>query len=274
MPSRTLKQKSVQAANRCNARALEYNANALKVTGRQVREAWERDKYVCVVCQKQIDPVSSDLTIEHRELLSEGGANSVENLCTTCLSCNSRGGRTGNAALVKVTRTQERVIEELANPANPTITAVAEKAGVTRETVDLVKQNPTLTSLVEREKERVADKQKGILGISKKGLDKAVRVLKAHLDTLEDTGALSPGQLDDLLRVVQTFGAVVKLGTEAGLEDQSDEITLEEKQEAHDMLRRRFIRGMRYATRHPEAAAAYLEAEKGQEARNEPVQSF
>lgn len=51
------------------------------------RAAYERDQYRCVECGTHID-----LTLDHVNPVSLGGASTLENLATMCRSCNSRKG--------------------------------------------------------------------------------------------------------------------------------------------------------------------------------------
>lgn len=49
---------------------------------------FERDGYLCRHCQKQLTRYTA--TLEHVIPVAEGGGNSLENLVTACLDCNSR----------------------------------------------------------------------------------------------------------------------------------------------------------------------------------------
>jgi HNH endonuclease len=49
---------------------------------------FERDGYICKYCGKQLTRFTA--TLDHIQPVSEGGENSLENLVTACLSCNSR----------------------------------------------------------------------------------------------------------------------------------------------------------------------------------------
>jgi hypothetical protein len=51
-------------------------------------KAFERDGYLCHYCQKQLTRFTA--TLDHVIPVAEGGDNSLENLVTTCLDCNSR----------------------------------------------------------------------------------------------------------------------------------------------------------------------------------------
>jgi DNA-directed RNA polymerase subunit RPC12/RpoP len=51
---------------------------------------FERDKYLCYKCGKQLTRFSA--TLDHIQPVSEGGDNSYENLVTACLHCNSKRG--------------------------------------------------------------------------------------------------------------------------------------------------------------------------------------
>jgi hypothetical protein len=67
------------------ARDLDYynlRENRLKV--------FERDGYLCKYCSKQLTRFTA--TLDHVQPVSEGGDNSIENLVTACLHCNSRRG--------------------------------------------------------------------------------------------------------------------------------------------------------------------------------------
>ena len=49
---------------------------------------FERDGYICHYCQKQLTRFTA--TLDHVTPVAEGGDNSLENLLTACLGCNSR----------------------------------------------------------------------------------------------------------------------------------------------------------------------------------------
>jgi 5-methylcytosine-specific restriction endonuclease McrA len=51
---------------------------------------FERDKYLCYKCGKQLTRFSA--TLDHIQPVSKGGDNSFDNLVTACLHCNSRRG--------------------------------------------------------------------------------------------------------------------------------------------------------------------------------------
>jgi len=51
---------------------------------------FERDKYLCYKCNKQLTRFSA--TLDHLQPVSEGGDNSFDNLATACLHCNSTRG--------------------------------------------------------------------------------------------------------------------------------------------------------------------------------------
>ena len=51
---------------------------------------FERDKYLCYKCNKQLTRFSA--TLDHLTPVSEGGDNSYDNLATSCLHCNSSRG--------------------------------------------------------------------------------------------------------------------------------------------------------------------------------------
>jgi HNH endonuclease len=51
---------------------------------------FERDKYLCHHCGKQLTRFSA--TLDHLQPVSEGGDNSYGNLITACLQCNSQRG--------------------------------------------------------------------------------------------------------------------------------------------------------------------------------------
>ena len=51
---------------------------------------FERDKYLCYKCNKQLTRFSA--TLDHLQPVSEGGDNSYDNLATACLHCNSTRG--------------------------------------------------------------------------------------------------------------------------------------------------------------------------------------
>jgi len=67
------------------ARDLDYynvSENRLKV--------FDRDGYICKYCRKQL--TRGTTTLDHVQPVSEGGDNSIENLVTACLHCNSKRG--------------------------------------------------------------------------------------------------------------------------------------------------------------------------------------
>ena len=49
---------------------------------------FERDGYLCRCCEKQLTRFTA--TLDHVTPVAEGGDNSLENLATSCLDCNSR----------------------------------------------------------------------------------------------------------------------------------------------------------------------------------------
>jgi hypothetical protein len=51
-------------------------------------KVFERDGYLCRYCQKQLTRFTA--TLDHVKPVAEGGDNSLENLVTACLDCNSR----------------------------------------------------------------------------------------------------------------------------------------------------------------------------------------
>jgi hypothetical protein len=53
-------------------------------------KVFERDQYKCVYCNKQLTRITA--TLDHIEPVSLGGNNSIDNLKTACLHCNSRRG--------------------------------------------------------------------------------------------------------------------------------------------------------------------------------------
>jgi hypothetical protein len=54
-------------------------------------KVYERDGYSCRYCQKQLTRFTA--TLDHVKPIAEGGDNSLENLITACLGCNSRKNR-------------------------------------------------------------------------------------------------------------------------------------------------------------------------------------
>ena len=54
------------------------------------QKVFERDKYLCHHCGKQLTRFSA--TLDHLQPVSEGGDNSYGNLITACLQCNSQRG--------------------------------------------------------------------------------------------------------------------------------------------------------------------------------------
>ena len=53
-------------------------------------KVFERDDYKCRYCGKQLTRFTA--TLDHLQPVSEGGDNSLDNLATACLHCNSRRG--------------------------------------------------------------------------------------------------------------------------------------------------------------------------------------
>ena len=53
-------------------------------------KVFERDSYQCHYCNKQLTRFTA--TLDHIQPVSEGGDNSLHNLTTACLHCNSRRG--------------------------------------------------------------------------------------------------------------------------------------------------------------------------------------
>jgi hypothetical protein len=53
-------------------------------------KVFERDKYMCHYCKKQLARFSA--TLDHIQPVSKGGDNSYDNLITACLLCNSQRG--------------------------------------------------------------------------------------------------------------------------------------------------------------------------------------
>ena len=53
-------------------------------------KVFERDGYLCKYCDKQLTRFTA--TLDHIQPVSEGGDNSLTNLVTACLHCNSRRG--------------------------------------------------------------------------------------------------------------------------------------------------------------------------------------
>ena len=65
------------------------NANIDYYNTRQNRiRVFERDGYLCRYCHKQLTRLTA--TLDHVTPVAEGGDNSLENLVTACLDCNSR----------------------------------------------------------------------------------------------------------------------------------------------------------------------------------------
>jgi len=62
------------------------------------KEVYERDRWICFYCS---EPVTEDnVTLEHFVPVCKGGANTKENLKTSCLLCNSiKSGKTYDEAI-------------------------------------------------------------------------------------------------------------------------------------------------------------------------------
>jgi HNH endonuclease len=71
------------AATESQADYYNVRENRLKI--------YERDGYVCYYCSKQLTQATA--TLDHIIAVSAGGDNSLENLITSCLACNSRKNR-------------------------------------------------------------------------------------------------------------------------------------------------------------------------------------
>jgi hypothetical protein len=69
------------------APAAEQEADFYNVRENRVK-IYERDNYQCTYCGKQLTRFTA--TLDHVTPVCEGGDNSVENLKTSCLQCNSR----------------------------------------------------------------------------------------------------------------------------------------------------------------------------------------
>lgn len=72
-----------EAAPEVNESEIDYynvKENRIKV--------FERDKYQCRYCEKQLTRFTG--TLDHVVPVSAGGGNSLDNLVTACLICNSR----------------------------------------------------------------------------------------------------------------------------------------------------------------------------------------
>jgi len=65
---------------------------------------FERDKYICHYCKKQLTRFSA--TLDHILPVSKGGDNSFDNLITACLQCNSQ--RTNNEVMDAIIRGKEK----------------------------------------------------------------------------------------------------------------------------------------------------------------------
>jgi hypothetical protein len=63
------------------------NADCYNVQENRLR-VFERDEYICRSCQKQLTRFTA--TLDHVKGIAEGGDNSLENLITVCVECNSR----------------------------------------------------------------------------------------------------------------------------------------------------------------------------------------
>ncbi|MEX2647474.1 MAG: HNH endonuclease [Alphaproteobacteria bacterium] len=72
--------RSTITANEREADFYNIRENRLKI--------YERDNYHCIYCGKQLTRFTA--TLDHITPVSEGGGNSVDNLKTACLQCNSR----------------------------------------------------------------------------------------------------------------------------------------------------------------------------------------
>lgn len=103
-----LMQESVAAQSKPNideARELDfYNVAENR------EKVFERDAYKCHYCSKQLTRFTA--TLDHVQPVSRGGDNSLENLITACLHCNSRrGNRPVMEAILRGSSSVERSIE-------------------------------------------------------------------------------------------------------------------------------------------------------------------
>jgi len=67
--------------------ASESEADYYNVRENRIK-IYERDKYKCHYCSKQLTRFTA--TLDHVKPVAEGGDNSLDNLVTACLDCNSR----------------------------------------------------------------------------------------------------------------------------------------------------------------------------------------
>ena len=74
------------------------NLKGRRLTPRRKMLVWERDNFKCYYCgldlkewKKQRNSKSL-LTIDHKEPISKGGTNEMNNLVTACSYCNSKKG--------------------------------------------------------------------------------------------------------------------------------------------------------------------------------------
>ena len=67
------------------------------------QKVFERDKYLCHYCNKQLTRFSA--TLDHIQPVSRGGDNSYENLVAACLLCNSQ--RNAQPIMDYLTRKQD-----------------------------------------------------------------------------------------------------------------------------------------------------------------------
>jgi len=66
-------------------------------------KVFERDGYECHYCKKQLTRFTA--TLDHIQPVSERGDNSLHNLTTACLHCNSRrGSRPVMEAIIEASR--------------------------------------------------------------------------------------------------------------------------------------------------------------------------
>jgi len=68
-------------------------------------KVFERDEYKCHYCSKQLTRFTA--TLDHIQPVSKGGDNSIENLTTACLHCNSQRGNRPVMDIITEKNTQQ-----------------------------------------------------------------------------------------------------------------------------------------------------------------------
>lgn len=77
----------INQENSVSAKIIDLTADYYNVRENRLK-VYEKDDYKCKYCSKQLTRFTA--TLDHIKPVAEGGDNSLENLATACLNCNSR----------------------------------------------------------------------------------------------------------------------------------------------------------------------------------------